>query len=264
MKAKTSTWVGGTIVVAVLVAALAWFLAISPTLADAASARTGTADAEARNVQLQAQLNTLKEQAAGLETTKAELAVIGGQIPDDIALAEYVRTVQSTAEAAGVAFLSYTAGEPTAVFPAAPLEAPPAEPAAEGAVDASAATTAPEGDATDGTSAPAAPPVGFVPVEGFAGTELSLTVVGPVANMMTFVERMQTANERLFLVTAYSSTGLDAAEAAGGRPAVQDGDMELVLTGYVYMLAPLTVPSGQKPVAEPAMPAPAPPRLAGN
>ncbi|MFC8191329.1 hypothetical protein ACFUMH_06650 [Cellulomonas sp. NPDC057328] len=249
MNAKSTTWIGGTVVLSVLVAALAWFLAISPTLASAATARTETAAAEDRNAQLQLQLDRLVEQAAGLDATKAELATIGRQIPTDAQIAEYTRTLQATAEGSGVTVVTLDAALPESVAPAEVVpEAAPVPDEEPESTDA----PADGGDeaAAPATEAPAAP-AGPAPVEGFAGAQLNITVVGSVPNAFAFLERLQTANERLFLVTQFTAKGLQAAEPESGRPAVAQGDVEMTLTGYVYVLPSL---DGTTPSNEPTLP----------
>ncbi|QGQ19370.1 hypothetical protein GC089_09165 [Cellulomonas sp. JZ18] len=257
MNTKSTPWVGGTIVLSVLVAALAWFLAISPTLASAATARTETAAAEDRNAQLQAQLDRLVQQAAQLDATKADLAAIGRQIPGDAQMAEYTRTLQAAAEATGVTIVGLDASTPEGIAPAAPAEAPVAEAApAEAPAEGTEGGEAPADGAADPAAAPA--PAGPAPVEGMAGVQLKITVVGPVPNALAFVEQLQTGTERLFLVTQYSGKGLQAAAPENGRPAINQGDVELLLTGYVYALAPLDGATPAEPTEEtPLAPLPA-------
>lgn len=259
MNAKTSTWVGGTVVLSVLVAALAWFLALSPTLAAASTARADTETAEMRNVQLQAQLTELEAQAATLGDRKNELAVIQRQIPTDAEISAYVRTLQATAESTGVTIVQLDTADPESIAPAAPpagAEAP-ADPSTEGEVAADAATTDSDGtgdDAAAGDTAPAAPS-GPQPVEGFTGVQLSITVVGNPAAGLAFLNAVQVLQERLFLVTDYDAKGLGQEEASGGRPATAEGDMELMLTGYLWVLPPLdgsTAPA--TPETGPALP----------
>ncbi|MFS0704175.1 hypothetical protein AB6N23_06580 [Cellulomonas sp. 179-A 9B4 NHS] len=246
MNSKSSAWVGGTVVVSVLVLALAYFLAISPTLASASTARSDTDAAEMRNGQLQVQLTELKAQFANLDASKAELAALQKQIPSDAQLSEYLRTMQAHAEASGVTIVEMDVAEPEAVAPAdVPVEAPTTEEPAEGEAaegeasdgEAPADGAAAEGGALPDGSAPAAPaPTGPVPVEGFGGYQVQVTIVGTVVNGLAFMEKMQTVGDRLFLATEFEAKGLAAEEAKGARPATQEGDMELKLTGYVWVL----------------------------
>ncbi|UZN05166.1 hypothetical protein [Cellulomonas sp. S1-8] len=271
MNTKSSVWVGGTVVVSVLILALAWFVAISPTVASASSARADTEAAEMRNVELQVQLSELEAQFANLDASKAELAALQKQIPSDAQVAEYVRTMQAHAEASGVTIVEMDIAEPESVAPAdVPVTAPTTEePAAEGeaAAEGDAAAEGTEGEALPDGSAPAEPEItGPVPVEGFAGFQIQVTVVGTPANGIAFLEKMQTVGDRLFLATEYDAKGLAAEAAKGMRPETQEGDMELKLTGYVWVLPVLdsgttapTEPEDEGPLAP--LPGSADPRL---
>lgn len=258
MNSKSSAWVGGTVVVSVLVLVVAWFVAISPTLASASTARSDTEAAEMRNAQLQIQLAELEEQFAKLDASKAELAGLQKQIPDAAQLAEYIRTLQSHAETSGVTVVQLDVAEPEAVVPAeAPAEAPTTEEPAEGEAPAEGEESeeAAEGEApADGTAeAPVA--TGPAPVEGFAGYQIQVTVVGTAINGIAFMEKMQTVGDRLFLATEFDAKGLPAEAAKGMRPATAEGDMELKLTGYVWVLPALdagtapAVPAEEVPLA---------------
>lgn len=249
MSSKATTWVGGTVVVALLILVATWFVGVSPVIAATSAAHADADAAEQRNVQLQADLDRLKQQFAELDASKAQLAEIQRQIPTEAQLAEYVRTVQATADATSVTFLGYTAGDPEAVVP---VEAPAA---AAAPADDAEGEEAEGAAAEEGTAETAPTPAGFVPIEGMVGMSVQLQVVGTPANVAAFVEQVQTAVERLYLVTAFTGVGLAAEEASGGRPVINEGDLELQLTGYLYGLAPLATPT---PTEEPTL-APLPP-----
>ncbi|MBO0926333.1 hypothetical protein J1G44_17805 [Cellulomonas sp. zg-ZUI199] len=256
MAGKSTTWVGGTVVVALLILVATWFVGISPTLAATSTAHDAADASDTRNVQLRADLDRLEQQFAQLDASKAELAAIGRQIPPQAQLAEYIRTVQATAEATGVAFIGYVAGEPELVIPVeveapapAVAEEPEASEGAEGAEDGA------EPAATETV------PAGFVPVEGFVGMALEVIVLGPAANVSAFVDQLQNGPERLYLVTALDGEGQKEEEGRNGRPATAEGDIELKITGYLYGLAPTTTPA---PTEEPTLaplPSATPPRM---
>ena len=259
MNSKSSAWVGGTVVVSVLVLALAYFLGVSPTLAAASSARSTTEDARTRNAQLEIQLAQLKEQFANLDASKAELAAIQKQIPSTEQLAEYIRTMQGHAEAVGVTIVELDVAEPEAVAPAdLSAAAPTTEAPADGTEAPADGAEAPaeEAEAPADGAAPEVPaPTGPQPVEGFAGYQITVTVVGTVTNGLNFLERMQTSGDRLFLATDYEAKGLPAEAAKGMRPETQEGDMELKISGYVWVLPDLTTgtaptdPAEEEPLA---------------
>lgn len=263
MAGKSTTWVGGTVVVALIILVATWFIGVSPTIAATSAAHEAADASDARNVQLQADLDRLKQQFAELETSKAELAAIGRQIPDEPALAEYVRTVQSLAETTGVAFLGYEAGLPELVVP---VEVAQAAPAQEESAEAGSGEEATEGD--ESGEAPATVetvPAGFQPIEGFVGISLSVTVLGPAANVSAFVQELQNTPERLYLVTAFDGEGQKAEEPRNGRPATAEGDIELKVTGYLYGLEPLTPPApSDEPTPLAPLPPATPPRMSSS
>ncbi|MCC2333208.1 hypothetical protein [Cellulomonas wangsupingiae] len=250
MTSKTSTWVGGTAVLAMLILVATWFVGVSPTIAATSTAHAAADASETRNVQLQADLDRLAQQFAELDASKAELAAIERQIPTAPQLAEYVRTVQTIADEVGVTFIGYNAGEPELVVP---VEAEvPAEPAT---TDDAEATADPEAEvdasAEVADTATAVTPAGFVPIEGFVGMAATLKVIGAPDKVSAFVERVQ-ATERLFLVTGYTGEGLDPGEPEQGRPQINEGDMEMAVVGYLYGLAQ-SVPAGSVPTEEPTL-----------
>lgn len=257
MGSKTSTWVGGTVVVSLLLALGAWFLAISPTLDSASLASTDADAAELRNEQLRAQLATLEDQYANLDQYKVELAGLRTEIPAEGELSVYMRQLDGAAETAGVTVMSVVPGTPIDVLPAAPaVVAAPAttEPTTE-------APAEPNGESpADAAVAPV--PTGPAVIPGFVAVPIDITVLGTVPNALTFLERIQAGSQRLLLVTVLRGTGQAQAEASAGRPATAEGDIELVITGYMYVLETPEVPAAPEAeqAAPPALPAPDPSR----
>jgi len=263
MTNKTSTWVGGTVVLAVLMLVATWFVGVSPTIAATSTAHADAEAAETRNVQLQADLDRLAQQFAELDASKAELASIERQIPTDAQLAAYIRTVQTVAEEVGVVLIGYDVGQPELVVPVEG-EAP-AEPVTTTDSDEASdeATDEASDEATDetGTSTPVTP-ASFVPIDGFVGMAVTLSVIGAPDKVSAFVERVQTGTERLHLVTGFTGLGLVAGPPESGRPQINEGDMEMAVSGYVYSLAPsaTTVAPTEEPTLAP-LPGVTPPRM---
>lgn len=244
--AKKSTWVGGTVFVAVLILVAAWFLAVSPTMAAAADLRAQADQAQQQNELLEIQVAKLKADFEKLPEYKAELAAIQTQIPTDAKLADYLRQLDQIAVAHSVTLTAISPSVPTpVVIEAAPVEAAAVDPA----------TTPPaEGAATDPAAAPvAAAPVGPVAPAGFMSIGFSITALGTFDNTQAFLYDLQRSTPRLFLVTGVTGTSQGEQPASGGKPATQVGDQEIVITGVTYMLPDmLAVPA---PV-DPAAPAP--------
>ncbi|WP_426592046.1 hypothetical protein ACPPVS_09595 [Cellulomonas sp. McL0617] len=250
--AKKSTWIGGTAFAAVLIMAAAWFVLISPQLANASETRSEAEQTRQQNEVLAMQVSQLKAEFAKLPDYKAQLAVIQQQIPTDAMLSDYLRQLDQIALAHSVTITSITPSSPTVVIPAsAPVTAAPAP-----ATDGSAATNG-TAAATDGTAAPAAPaaPATGAPT-GFTSIQFSIDATGSYDNTLAFMNDLQNGTARLFLVTGFTGTALQAAPSSGGKPAINDGDQDLIVTGYTYVLPDaLAVPAPVDPnAATPPLP----------
>ena len=226
--AKRSTWIGGTIFVALVIVAAAWFLAISPMFAAAAESRAQAESTRQENQLQELKITQLKADFAKLPEYKAELAAIRGQLPADAELSAYLRQLNEIAAARSVVITSIAPAAPVAFVPAIPVVVAPAPVAAD---TTTTTTTAADAAATT----PAAPSGPVVPA-GFAAIPFTLTVVGTYDNTLAFLADVQSATSRLVLVSGLAGTAQDESEASGGRPATAVGDQELVLTGFAYVL----------------------------
>ncbi|AEE46124.1 hypothetical protein [Cellulomonas fimi] len=246
--AKKSTWIGGTVFVALVLAAAAWFFAISPTLAAAAEVRDEVEQTNTFNDLLEMRVAKLAADFEKLPEYRAQLESIRTQIPADAELAAYVRELDAIATAHSVTITAVSPGTPELVTvvvqqPAAPEPTTtegeePTGTDAEQAAEAGAGTT---------TAAPATPP-------SFTAIPFSITVLGTYDNVLAFVADLQAGTPRLMYVGGLLGTSQKAAEAGGGKPATADGDLELVITGQTYVL-PDALAAAQ-PV-DPAAPVPA-------
>lgn len=227
-KGNSTPWVIGAVFLALVILGMTWLLAISPKLTEAQTARDDAEVVRAQNVVHQKRLDTLKEQYANLDQYRAELAALRKQIPAEDGQPAYLRQIDEAATAAGVFVVSVTPGVPETFVGLAPTPEPAAaEPAAE------------DGEAADGAADAAAPvepaePV-VVGVPGLVAVPFEMTVLGGYPQAVDFLDRVQNG-ERLYVVTGYTFAGQDAAEPSGGKPAVNEGDVELVVQGYLYVL----------------------------
>ncbi|MBO1750448.1 hypothetical protein J4G33_01365 [Actinotalea sp. BY-33] len=235
------TWVIGTVVLSLLILVGAWFLAVTPKLAETQETRTYIEDERAREDTLRLQLATLEKQFAELDTYKAELAGLQEQIPVAASLPEYLRELQGLATTHGVTIVGVSPGA------AATLELPAAAPAAA-PVAAEEPAEAEGEDITADPDAQSAQPEP-APATRLVGIPVSLTVVGTYENVTAFLDGLQQGTDRLLLVTALSTTTQQATEASGGRPATAAGDLEATIDGNIYVLTDESVPV---PADEPA------------
>jgi len=84
--AKKSTWVGGTVFVALVIAAAAWFFAINPVMASASEIRAQAESTRQENDLAELRVAKLKADFELLPQHKADLATIQQQIPTDARL----------------------------------------------------------------------------------------------------------------------------------------------------------------------------------
>lgn len=243
--AKKSTWVGGTAFLAVVILALAWFLAINPTLAAASDLRSQAEATTASNEMLELQVTKLKADFEKLPEYQAELAGLQVQIPTDAQLSAYLRQLDAIAVAHTVTLTTVAPSVPTTVVLAAPVA-----PVAVAPAPTDGTAPAPEAG-TDPAAVPPAPVAATAPA-GLASIAFTITALGTYDNVLAFTSDLQNATPRLFLVTSLNGTSQKDQPASGGRPETKEGDLELVIGGLVYVLPDaLGVPETVDPNAAP-------------
>ncbi|KQY44068.1 hypothetical protein [Cellulomonas sp. Root137] len=239
--AKKSTWIGGTVFIGLVIAAAAWFLAISPTMSAASEIRSEAQSTRERNELLELKVTKLRSDFEKLPEYRAELAGIQLQIPTDAMLSDYLRQLDMIAIAHSVTLTAVTPSVPQSVVLAVPaVTAPVPEATEESGSESDEAAVAPA--TTAGANGPA----------GFTAIPFSLTALGTYDNTLAFLNDLQNSTQRLFLVTGFTATAQDQQDAGSGKPATAVGDQELIITGYTYALPDaLAVPPAVDPAAAP-------------
>ncbi|WHP17782.1 hypothetical protein [Cellulomonas sp. ES6] len=241
--ATRKTWAAGAGVLSAGLMAGTWFLGVSPALSDASDTRIQTESVEAQNAGLQAKLDALVADAPNLSQYEAQLETLRAGIPTDADLTEYLRRIDEVAAARGVTVTSVTPGVPTGVVPSQSQLDGSAAPA-DGAAPTDGATATPAPSATPGTEQDEAQSQALAQamaelasqLDGFQAVPISLTVMGSFPATTGFVGDLQSADGRLLLVTDVTVTGQPEQAASDGRPATQEGDAEVVLSGYLFVL----------------------------
>lgn len=252
--ARKSPWVIGTVLLAVLLIAGAWFLLISPSLDEAASNRAQAQTEQDRIDLLEAQLASLQADFERIDDFRDELAQLRGQVPGGVEISELTRQVNSLATRTGVAVLNVTATSPVLVSVVDPEAQAAAQAAADAAADAAAADELADPTTDAATPAPALPSTEYYAVP------VNFVTYGDYQNTLSFVEALQTENLRLVLVTDVHATRLAATGSTGGRPAVADGALETRLSAYVIVV-PSDGSEADDPEADddvPSLPVPTP------
>lgn len=255
---RTAGWVVGTVVLVLAILAGTWFLLAAPRFEAAADTMLQVENSRSQNDLLQAQNAKLRSDFENLEAYKAEVAMLQQQIPGTAALPAYARTVADLATANGVALLEVSPGAATVVVVPTPVAAAPAPAPVEGAGDelSTESETGTIADAGLGSDQPAAP-TGPVAPDGLVAVPFTFKVLGTYDATNAFLAALQTGTERLFLVTQVDGTRQQEAEATPSKPAIAEGDVELTVTGYTYVL-PDAAPTPEAPGEGVEEPAPAP------
>jgi Tfp pilus assembly protein PilO len=234
MAAKKSTWVGGTALLAAALMAGTWLVAVQPTLARPRETQEQADITEAQNELLRAKNAQLAADFANLPTYQADLDALRVGLPPSIDLSDYLRQLDAAAEAAGIVITAVEPGVPQVV--PGPSVAVPAATDAE-TEDAGTADSESMGSGLDDAESAAAPATGTTAgIAGFTAVPIKITVVGSFPAALAFLSNVQTTDGRLLLVSNLVGTGQAEAEASGGRPATQEGDIEMSAGGFLYVL----------------------------
>lgn len=201
---KAAPWIIGASFLALLIAGGAWFFLVSPALEDAASYREQTTETLDRNEMLRAQNRVLAEQFANIEQYRAQLATLRVGVPETIDQETVVEIISDVAASSEAFIADLTFQTSVELVDPNPLL----------------------GDEALAYRAPS----------GFFGLPFEITIAGSPQQTFEFVDSLQHSDTRLFLVSAVDITGQEESGATGGRPEVKEGDAEIVVKGFVYIL----------------------------
>lgn len=257
---SSKPWIIGGALLCVVLAAVAWFMFISPQLDDQASTEQQTADTELQNSVLQQRIVKLRADSEHVGDLRQQIDAERAGLPSDHRMDAFTDQLTAQAADAGVTLVSITPAAPTLVTnaaPAAPTTASPASPAdgsgptaaaesAAGAADASAESV--DAAAGGGAAAPAAS-------AGPAGQiySIAVTVVGngTMAANRELLAKIEKQGPRRALVTSASFAPVVSQQPApGGGPGTPAG--------------PATTAAGTATTGVAATTAPAPPPATGQ
>lgn len=251
--AKKGSWIGATVLGSVAIVVASWFLAINPTLSAASEVRAQTTQVKSQNDALAVKVAKLKADFAKLDDYKSQLTAMRKQIPTTAELSDYLRQLDGIAAAHAVTVTAVAPGSPTAVVAKAAQAPAPAPAATATPTPGASATPVPTAAPNAGAAAAGAAAASAIPA-GFTDIPLSVTVLGSYDNTLAFLNDLQSATPRLFLVSGFTATGQQDAAAAGGKPKTSVGDQELVVTGFLYVLPDTAAAPTPAPTATPALP----------
>lgn len=200
MTGARSMWTVGAALAALVLAAGSWLLLLSPELERASALDSQSEIAEDRNAMLTAEVASLSAGFARLGEYQAEIAQIRTQLPQTVELAELTRELGRMVEDSGATVRSVQVGLPVALTEVDELTA----------------------DADPAGSATAAAPAGLYSVS------VSLTVQGTTDQVKDYVDRLQSPDGRLLLMSRFS-VGVD-----------DEGVATVTISGHTYVLADLS------------------------
>jgi hypothetical protein len=179
-------WLGGGAIAAVLIAAVSWFMVISPERSSTASLGAQTSDAQLQNALTQAKVTKLRRQSENLGKLQAQLASALEALPKASGLPAFTRQVNAQAAVNRVAVTNISIGAITA---------------------ANADGTAVVPGATTPTATPSATtPTGITAPATAAGSVFAIPVTvvstGSLTDELAFLKAIQTLGPRRTLVTS--------------------------------------------------------------
>lgn len=216
-------WILGGIVGAIVLIAASWLLLVGPKLDDADSVRDQTADAQQQNAVLQAKVDKLQADSAGINDLLASLDALRDQLPVTSGLDSLTRQITEQASAAKVDVTSIVIGVPAVVKPSGSSagSAPTAgSPATDDSSDQATTAAADPAASADPATSAVAPQVASV---GLYSIPVTVQADGTLAAQLVFLKAVQQQGPRSALVSsvqfAPAPDATDATDASSGQPA---------------------------------------------
>jgi Tfp pilus assembly protein PilO len=228
-------WIGGGVVAAVAVAGAVWMFAVSPELSDTHNIRSQTADTQAQNAALEANVTKLQAAYAHIGKLRAALKEADDALPTSLALSEFTQQISTQARQNNVSVTTLTAGVPGAVMP-------PSTPGSTTSATPSESTS---------SSAPSA--AGTVPsTTGLYSIPISVAVAGRQNDMIDFVRSVQHDGPRAALVSAATLASTPGTTTTTGKSAPASGPTTLTLQMQVFVASDAVAAPSATPTAAPS------------
>jgi Tfp pilus assembly protein PilO len=112
---RDRAWIGGGVIVALLLALLAWLLLIRPKGNEATTLRSETDAAQLQQPGLRTRLAAVKQDTAHIDEYRATLAAAQAALPSENAMADFLRALETGEGRTGAAVSSVTVGSPSQV-----------------------------------------------------------------------------------------------------------------------------------------------------
>src|SRR5690554_3445426 len=106
MPSTRKTWIGGAIVVALLLLVATWFLLLSPVRDGSSTVRAEAEQVEMSNETLNTRVTKLRQQFAEIDTYRAELAALEERIPSTVDYQSIVDEIERSVDRSNVFLIS--------------------------------------------------------------------------------------------------------------------------------------------------------------
>jgi len=233
---KKSTWIGGTAFLAVLLLAMTWFVLVAPVRAQADDTREQIRTTEAANAVLQAKVNKLKADFVNLDAYKDDVAALQKEIPTKAQISSYLLQLDAIAVKHEVSIVDVQTLPAQAVTYADPAAGTGASTEVQPTAAPSATPSPTPSPSPSASAAPAVRPgKGKEAPGGFSAIPVTFKVVGAYSDVLDFLDAAQ-HTKRLLLVQMFTETAQTKSDASGGRPATAEGDSELEVGGFIWVL----------------------------
>ena len=201
---NTRLWIIGSMLLVIAILAMGWFLGVAPRLSEASTAGHQQTVAEAQNVVHEREIAVIKKQFDQLPALKSQLAVLRAAVPAGNGMSAFLDELHALEQQNQVSLTDFKAGDGQ---PYTPVKS----------TTLTASTTNP-----------------LVTPDNFVAIQVGVTVTGDDANIMRFIDGVQTG-DRLFLVT---SLKLDQDKAAADTTSKTQPVVAFTATvsGLVYVL----------------------------
>ena len=233
MPKTQGAWIGLTAVVCLVLAALGWFLLVSPRMDEEASIREQESTLLGENDALQQRVAALKSEFDQIDVYRAELSATQVKMPTTPQVEAMFDEIDLIASNNGIVLTDITADPATnlAALPGFVAEPAPVEPAPA----SDGATTEP----TDGSTTDAAVPVATAAAPIWTPDGPDQLVVFPVTVTFTagidqvrgFFDGLQAGATRYYLVSNPAITTVDPTTVVEG----QTGNLEVTAKVYAYV-----------------------------
>ncbi|WP_062213726.1 hypothetical protein [Demequina oxidasica] len=244
---QTGLWLLGAFLVAVVIAALAYFLLISPELDKGAVARENAAFAMSDNELLEIQILAAQTKEQQVPEWEEEIGKISLDMPPTVEQADLERLINSTLAKYDLPSLEVTYGRPEQVIGTltegyepptltsddeegatpSPSPSPSAEPSVAPSEGAEGESEVPP---------PVAPGVPEPAFAGLVGIPVTIATEGDPVKVLSFMKEMQTQIDRFYTATNFTITKADVTEESPGRVALTEEDVTINISGLVFSL----------------------------